>query len=960
MPRLSWNEVRDRAIRFSRDWSEATSERADKQTFYNEFFDVFGIRRASVAAFETNVRNLHGNTNAIDLLWRGTLIVEHKSRGESLEQAETQAFGYIEDLTREGRFDEVPRFVLVSDFANFVLYDLEPEEQRNLPVFAGRPFSRLEFPLRDFPRHIRAFAFILGQTRVRIDPEDPANEKAYGRMCELHDALKNGGFRGHDLERLLVRILFCVFAEDTGIFEPESFTTFIRQQTREDGSDLGAQLNLLFDWLNNDQAENRLEDTDPLYGFRYVNGGLFAERLGFARCNRTMREALMECCEFHWAKISPAVFGSLFQGVIDDRARRQQGAHYTSERDIMKVIRSLFLDDLRTEFDQLKRDRSTRQRANIQAFQQKLRSLKFLDPACGCGNFLVLGYRELRQLEIEVIRELHGTEQQALNVRDLCKVDVDQFYGIEYSEWPVRIAEVAMWLMDHQMNAQAAETFGQRFERLPLRTSPHIIQGNALRKDWNEVLPREQCSFVMGNPPFIGAKFQNDNQRADMDAVAADVENSGLLDYVTGWYFTAADYIKTTHIIVGFVSTNSISQGEQVGVLWNYLFQQYRLKIHFAHRTFPWASEARGKAHVHVVIIGFAAFDSTNKQIFDYEGESPLMTTARNISPYLVEGTDLAIENRSTPLCSVPGMGIGNKPIDDGNYLFTPEEKREFIKEEPASRELFRRWIGSVEFINGIERWCLWLGECSPAELRQMPKVLERIENVRRFRLASKSAPTRKIAGKPTRFHVENMPTRTFLVVPEVSSERRHYIPIGFMRPEILCSNLVKIVPDATLYHFGVLSSAIHMAWVKQVCGRMKSDYRYSSSLVYNNFPWANPTPEQRERVEEKAQAVLDARAPHLPPRGMSTLADLYDPNTMPSELHRAHAALDRAVERCYRSDQFRSDRERVEYLFRLYEQLTAPLLPITPRTRGRRQQAAATTPRPRRGRTPGLTSQAD
>jgi hypothetical protein len=426
MPHLSWSEVRDRAIRFSRNWSDATSERADKQTFYNEFFDVFGIRRASVAAFEANVRNLQGNINAIDLLWRGKLIVEHKSRGEDLSQAETQAFGYIEDLTREGRTDEVPRFVLVSDFANFVLYDLEPEEQLNLPLFAGRPISRVEFPLADLPRHIRSFAFMLGQTRVRFEAEDEANEKAYRRMCELHDALKAGGLSGHDLERMLVRILFCLFAEDTLIFQPEAFTQFVRTQTRADGADLGARLNELFDWLNKPAADQPIEDTHPFYGFRYVNGGLFNERLDYPRFNSAMRDALLFCCEFMWAKISPAVFGSLFQGVMDDRARRQQGAHYTSERDIMKVLRSLFLDDLRAEWERLKTDRSSRRRASQNAFHQRLRSLQFLDPACGCGNFLVLAYRELRALEIDVVRELTtgAGGQQLLPI-----VNVDQFHG---------------------------------------------------------------------------------------------------------------------------------------------------------------------------------------------------------------------------------------------------------------------------------------------------------------------------------------------------------------------------------------------------------------------------------------------------------------------------------------------------------------------------------------------------
>jgi hypothetical protein len=962
MPRLSWNEVKARAIRFSREWGRATSERADKQTFYNEFFEVFGIRRASVASFEANVRNLQGNTSAIDLLWRGKLIVEHKSRGESLERAETQAFTYIEDLTSEGRFDEVPRFVLVSDFARIVLYDLEPDEQRNLPLFAGKPLSRLEFPLADLQHHIRAFAFILGQTRVRLDPEDPANERAYAKMCELHDALKAGGFGGHELERLLVRILFCVFAEDTGIFEPDSFTNFIRQQTREDGSDMGAQLNQLFDWLNSPQAENRLEDTDALYGFRYVNGGLFAERLGFARCNRAMRDALIVCCEFHWAKISPAVFGSLFQGVIADRARRQQGAHYTSERDIMKVVRSLFLDDLRAEFEQLKHDRSTRRRANLEAFQTKLRNLRFLDPACGCGNFLVLGYRELRQLELEVIAELHGTEQQALNVRDLCKVDVDQFFGIEYSEWPVRIAEVAMWLIDHQLNSQAAELFGQRFERLPLRASPHIAQGNALRTDWNSVLPREQCSYVLGNPPFVGKHYQNAEQRADMVNVFGDFPNTGDLDYVTAWFVMAGEYVQNTRIKIGFVATNSITQGEQVPVLWGILFQRLHLKIHFGHRTFAWTSEARGKAHVHVVIIGLAAFDVAQKVITDYDPDpnSPVVSTVSNIAPYLTPGPDSFVTKQRKPLCDVPEMRCGNKPTDDGEFILTDAEKAAFLHDEPNAEKFLRRYTGSEEFINGNMRWCLWLKDAEPAELRRLPKVMDRVERVREFRARSTAKPTREAAARPTRFFFESQPESDYILIPEVSSERRSYIPIGFVQREVISANTNFLIPSSDIFLFGVLTSAMHMAWVRTVGGRLKSDYRYSGSMVYNNFPWPNPTPEQREQVEEKGQAVLAARAPHLPPRGMATLADLYDPNTMPLELHRAHTELDRAVEHCYRADRFESDRERVEFLFRLYEQMTAPLLPATPTLRGRRQRTTVATPHPRRGRTPGLSSQGD
>lgn len=662
MPHLSWNEVRDRAIRFSREWSRATSERSDKQTFWNEFFDVFGVRRASVASFEANVRNLHGNTSAIDLLWRGKLLVEHKSFGEDLGLAATQAFTYIEDLTRENRWDEIPRYVLVSDFARFVLYDLEPEEQRDLSLFDGRKIAPHHFTLAEFHRSVRHFAFMLGQTRVRLDPEDPANEKAYARMCELHDALRAGGFDLHELERLLVRILFCLFAEDTGLFPPDALTQFIRTRTREDGSDLGQHLNHLFELLDTpaDQRQRGLDD--DLAAFPYVNGPLFRERLRTPVFHREMRSALLFCCDFQWAKISPAVFGSLFQGVLEDRARRQQGAHYTSERDIMKVLRSLFLDELRAEWTRLLADRSTRRRAGMEAFHEKLRSLRFLDPACGCGNFLVLAYRELRALEIDLLKELTaGGAQRVLDVRQLLKVDVDQFYGIEYSEWPVRIAEVALWMMDHQMNAQAAEVFGQGFDRLPLRTSPHIVQGNALRLDWHAVLPREQCSYVLGNPPFVGKKERNAEQKADMALTWSELKGAGILDYVTCWYRKAAAYIEGTSIPGGFVSTNSISQGEQVGVLWGDLFPRWHLKIHFAHRTFAWMSEAREAAHVHVVIIGFCASDRPHKRIYEYENTvgEPTVTIVSNINPYLVEASDITVRTRVAPSTARPRSSTG-------------------------------------------------------------------------------------------------------------------------------------------------------------------------------------------------------------------------------------------------------------------------------------------------------------
>jgi hypothetical protein len=959
MPSLSWNEVRDRAIRFSRRWRENVAlERSEKQTFWNEFFEVFGIRRASVASFEENVRNLRGNTSAIDLLWRGKLLVEHKSPGEDLSVAATQAFTYIEDLTRENRWDEIPRFVLVSDFAHFVLYDLEPDDQADLPLFAGRKIEPHQFALADFPRRLRAFAFMLGQTRVRLDPEDPANEKAYARMCELHDSLRAGGFAGHDLERLLCRVLFCLFAEDTGIFAPDAFTQFIRSETRTEGSDLGARLNELFDWLNNPQADGSVSDTDWRHGFRYVNGGLFQQRLGFPSFTKAMRDALLFCCEFEWSRISPAVFGSLFQGVIDDRARRQQGAHYTSERDIMKVVRSLFLDDLQQEWRRLEADRSTRRRANMDAFHERLSGLHFLDPACGCGNFLVLAYRELRSLEFDVIHSLHGDEQGILDMRRFCRVDVNQFHGIEISEWPVRIAEVAMWLMDHQMNKEASGLFGQSYERLPLASSPHIVCGNALRMDWNDVLPKERCSFVMGNPPFVGKHLMNPEQEHDVSLVWGELSGAGFLDYVTAWYRKAVEYVQSTRIPVAFVSTNSITQGEQVGILWSELFQHWQVKIHFAHRTFVWMSEARGKAHVHVVIIGFGAFDQPVKYIYEYEDSSgePTVSRVANISPYLVAGADVALPIRRKPICDVPEIVNGNKPTDGGFLIIEDHERSDFLRENPSAEPYLKPFLCAEEYLNGKNRWVLWLLDAPPQIIRDNPGLRSRVESVRAFRLRSPKASTRARAAVPCVFDQIRQPCSEYIVIPRHSSENRRYVPFGYFGPDIIIGDSCTAIASATLYDFGVISSALHMAWLRAVCGRLKSDYRYSNKLVYNNYPWPSPTPEQRAKVEACAAAVLTARERHLPPQGMSTLADLYDPLTMPPELLKAHAALDRAVEKCYRPEPFRSDRERVEHLFRLYEQLTAPLLPASPRTRARRSHAnpAAASSR-RRARTPGL-----
>jgi hypothetical protein len=614
---------------------------------------------------------------------------------------------------------------------------------------------------------------------------------------------------------------------------------------------------------------------------------------------------------------------------MDEKARRNLGAHYTSETNILKLIKPLFLDELHAEFERVKGNRN-----KLFEFHKKLRQLTFFDPACGCGNFLVISYRELRELELKVLRADHELSahkgQLTVDVHALIGVNVDQFFGIEIEEFPAQIAQVALWLVDHQMNLRVSVEFGLYFARIPLKSSPGIRHANALRLDWNEVLPAERCSYLLGNPPFIGAKFMDDAQREDSRLVFEGIDNSGLLDFVAAWYVKATRYVKSeTNCRCAFVSTNSITQGEQVGVLWGWMLSQ-GIRIQFAHRTFNWSNEARGKAAVHCVIVGFGLQDLSHKTIYEYEDikGTPLAVPAKNINPYLVDAPDVVLPRRSNPICDVPEIGIGNKPIDDGNYLFSTEERDAFIALEPQSKKWFRRWLGADEFLNGYERWCLWLGDCPPSELRAMPEAMKRVQAVKNVRLASKSAPTRKLADTPTRFHVENMPDTSYLVLPEVSSERRVFIPFGFENPETLCSNLVKVAPNATSLHFGVLSSTMHNAWVRATCGRLESRYRYSKDIVYNNYPWPGFAGEplsdkHRTAIEQAAQCVLDARAQFAD----ASLADLYDPLTMPPALLKAHQKLDAAYQPSGGKKNYASDAERVAFLFELYQRITS-LLP--------------------------------
>jgi hypothetical protein len=914
---LSWNEIRQRAIDFSRRWSTAERERAEAQTFWNEFFEVFGVRRRTVASFEEPVRNLRGDTDFIDLFWKGKLLAEHKSRGRSLDKASSQAYGYIQNLQSSGRGEEVPRYLLVSDFANIALHDLEADDPAQ---------QTLELSLSELPKHIRAFAFIAGYETRRLDPEDPVNIKAVELLGNLHDRLEADNYTGHELQRFMVRVLFSLFADDTGIFEADSFKLFIENHTKADGSDLGAQLSRFFGVLNTPSDRRQSNLPDDLASLPYVNGDLFAESLPLPEFSSAMREALRTCCNFRWDRISPAVFGSLFQSIMQAKERRQIGAHYTSERDILKLINSLFLDDLRAEFDAIRRDKR-----KLESFHKRLGQLKFLDPACGCGNFLVIAYRELRRLEMDVLAARFGDQLTEGDVRAECKLHVGQMFGIEIEEWPVRIAEVALWLMDHQTNQELFQRFGQVRATTPLTRSAHIRHANALRIDWNEVLPASECSFVMGNPPFVGKHLMSDSQSEDMTYAAPNCSNAGLLDYVCAWYFKAVAYSRGVSIPISFVSTNSITQGEQVGVLWNELFKS-GTSIHFGHRTFAWTSEARGKAHVHVVIVGFGLFEVTRKQIYDYDqnANDPIITLVRNISPYLVEGSNLAPVLRTHPLADVPHCCYGSKPTDNGHLIIEEDDYVDFVAANPEARDYIRPLLCTEEFLNGMKRWCLWLVDAPPSIIRDVKGIRDRVKAVQTFRLSSSKVPTQKLAEYPSLFAEIRQPQAEFLVIPQHTSENRKYIPFGYFDPKWIVHNSCSAIPNASRYHFGVLSSNMHMAWVRQVCGRIKSDYRYSTRLVYNNFPWPQDVSDkQRKRVEEAGQGVLDARSAFPD----STLADLYDPVAMPAKLAKAHGELDRAVDLAYRPQPFASERQRVEYLFGLYEKLIAPLAATVKKT---------------------------
>lgn len=945
---LSWNEIKDRALKFSKEWADTSNEEADAKPFLVEFFNVFGISSKRVSTFEHRVKKLDEKDGYIDLLWKGTILIEMKSRGKNLDKAYQQAKEYTHGLKQH----ELPKYILICDFENFRLYDLEEDKL-------------IDFKLIDLVNNVQHFGYILGYQKKVYKEQDPANIKAAELMGKLHDRLEEIGYIGHPLEVYLVRILFCLFAEDTTIFNKQQFQDYLEQRTAEDGSDLAAKLQELFQVLNTPN-EKRFKNLDEqLADFPYVNGKLFEEILPTASFDTKMRQALLNCCYIDWSKISPAIFGSMFQSVMNPKERRSLGAHYTSETNILKLIKPLFLDELWNEFNKIKDNKN-----KLPEFHKKLRDLTFLDPACGCGNFLVITYRELRLLELEILRHQYKN-QQVTSIENIIWLNIDQFYGIEYEEFPARIAEVAMWLIDHQMNMQISNEFGQYFVRLPLKKSATIVHGDALEINWHtfeseetgvkklyadeveithvvnephekyklEVhapnlvvnqrktrsLDEPKYSFIIGNPPFIGSKVMTQHQRNQVVKQFDGADGSGVLDYVTGWYIKAAKYIQNTQAKAAFVSTNSIVQGEQTSILWGQMLNKYNIKIHFAHRTFKWSNEARENAEVFCIIIGFANFDTVNKRVFDYDdikGEAHEIK-AKNINPYLVDAKDVFIGKRRTPICNVPEISFGSMPNDGGNFIFTDEEKNDFIKKEPKSEKFIKPLLSAREFLNGQKRWCLWLKDANPAELSSLKLVGARVANVKKLREESSRLATQKLAQFPTLFGEDRQPKSDYILIPRHSTINRKYIPMGFFDENSIVSDSCLFVEGANLFHFGIMMSINHMVWIKNICGRIKLDYRYSNELGYNNFPWPeNPNYKQIALIEKAAQKVLDIRNEFQ----NNSLAELYSFKSMPPVLTKAHIELDKAVDLAYRTQPFTSEAYRMEFLLELYEKYTANL----------------------------------
>ena len=907
------------AAAFAQRWKGRGYEKGDSQVFWTELLtEIFGVENPStIIRYEEQVKV--DNTNFIDGHIPSTkVLIEQKSIDKDLRKGIKQSDGSLLNPFQQAKryaaelpYSERPRWIVTCNFAEFLVYDMEQpngEPQQILLENLGKEYYRLQFLVDAKSEHLSK------EMEVSIEAGKIVG-RIYEALLTQYDDNSPEALRW--LNILCVRIVFCLYAEDAGIFTHDQFHNFL---VTYEAKDLRRALRDLFEVLNTPKEKRSKYLQEELAAFPYTNGGLFEEEIEIPQFTEELKQTLLQnaSLDFDWSDISPTIFGAVFESTLNPETRRSGGMHYTSIENIHKVIDPLFLNDLRHELDEILEEKVEKQRLKkLDSYQDKLASLTFLDPACGSGNFLTETYLSLRRLENEAIRERYHGQMMMGEFVDAVKVSINQFYGIEINDFAVTVATTALWISEAQMLTETEHIIHQDIDFLPLKSYTNIHEGNALRIDWETVVPKDHLNYIIGNPPFVGYAYQTKEQKEDLAIVCKECGSN--IDYVAGWYYKAAQMIDSTNARVALVSTNSITQGEQVTAVWKNLIEQYGVQIDFAHRTFRWDSEASLKAHVHCVIVGFSNSYSNSqrdKLIFD-NGKCNI---AGNINPYLIDAPNVFIDNRKKPISNVPEMIKGSSPVDGGNLIVEAEDYEAFIQQEPLAIKYIHRFVGAREFLHDLPRYCLWLQGVSPKDINAMPLVRERIAKTREFRLSSSKAATRKFADMPTRFMEMRQPGSDYIIVPRVSSETRRYIPMGYMDKDVICSDSNILIPEITLYHFGVLESNVHMAWMRVVCGRLKSDYRYSNTIVYNNFPWPTPTDEQKAKIEQTAQAILDARA--LYPD--SSLADLYDELTMPVELRRAHQDNDRAVMAAYGFDvKTMTESQCVAELFKLYQELT-------------------------------------
>ena len=910
---------------FSEYWKDKGYEKGESQPFWLALLrDIFGVEHPEqYIKFEDQVMLDH--TSFIDgTIEKTHVLIEQKGVDKNLRKPIKQADGSLLTPFQQAKryaaelpYSKRPRWIIACNFAEFLIYDMEKP--------TGEPESIL---LKDLAKEYYRLQFLVEEKSELLHREEQISIQAGELVGKLYDAILKQYIHPddkaslHSLNILCVRLVFCLYAEDSGIFgEHNKFHNYINSFAPKD---VRKALIELFKVLDTKYEERDPYLDESLASFPYVNGGLFAdENIEIPNFTQEIVDLLLHKAseDFDWSQISPTIFGAVFESTLNPETRRSGGMHYTSIENIHKVIDPLFLDELREEFDAIKALKVAKVRNDkADAFREKLAKLTFFDPACGSGNFLTETYISLRRLENEALKLIFA-DQIVLDFGDVIKVSIGQFYGIEINDFAVTVAKTALWIAESQMMHETEEILNTNLDFLPLKSYANIVEGNALRIDWESVVPKDKLNYIMGNPPFVGYSLQNEDQKKDILSIYVDekgkpYKTAGKIDYVSGWYFKAAALMENTTIRTAFVSTNSITQGEQVAGVWKPLYDRFNIHIDFAHRTFRWDSEASIKAHVHCVIVGFSlAPNYKQKQLYSSER----VQLVDNINAYLLPTNNLFVESRSKSLCDVPQMIYGNKPTDGGFLFLSQEEKDDLLSKEPNAQKFVKQILGAEEYINNKKRYCLWLVGASPAELRALPMVMARIEGVRDFRMNSTKEATRKSAITPTLFQEIRQPISEYIIVPRVSSETRKYVPMGFMNPEIIINDAVQIIPNALLYHFGVLTSNVHMAWMRAVCGRLETRYRYSKDIVYNNFPWPNPTPEQKKKIEETAQAILDARA--LYPD--CSLADLYDEIAMPPELRKAHQANDKAVMQAYGFDvKTMTESTCVAELMKMYQNL--------------------------------------